>query len=221
MSFNNDEPEILGSHGTEWIATQVVGLSFLLHQIRKMISVAVDLVRGAATIDTINQALDANNKLRLNVAPSQGLFLDMSMFDQYNRRLEERGAVNETSPQIDWCNSSSPAYQRWKAFKQDVVAKHVVQEEDEGGNFIKYLFVQEYVFGPKECYQNTDGDGSRLACTGATHSTTPSSLHLSIFSWVFRGNSSLDAKCTWECHRCLGRTRKLIYVHNQLRASEV
>ena len=40
---------VLGGDGMEWVAVAVTGQAFLLHQIRKMVSMAVDVVRGAAT----------------------------------------------------------------------------------------------------------------------------------------------------------------------------
>ena len=48
--------------GLEWIPTQVVGQSFLLHQIRKMTSLAIDVARGCASLETIQQALSPTNE---------------------------------------------------------------------------------------------------------------------------------------------------------------
>jgi tRNA pseudouridine(38-40) synthase len=68
----------------EWIPTRVVGQSFLLHQIHKMVSLAVDVARGLATRVTLEHALESEEKVHVSLAPAQGMFLDMSIFDSYN-----------------------------------------------------------------------------------------------------------------------------------------
>lgn len=44
-----------GEDGMEWVAVAVTGQAFLLHQIRKMVSMAVDVVRGAATEEQMDR----------------------------------------------------------------------------------------------------------------------------------------------------------------------
>ncbi|KAL7516712.1 hypothetical protein ACHAWX_001699 [Stephanocyclus meneghinianus] len=84
MSFVALNP-IIGDD-TEWIPVQVTGQSFLLNQIRKMISAAVDLARGTVTREQIRESLTKKCRMRVNVAPAQGLFLDRSFFEMYNRQ---------------------------------------------------------------------------------------------------------------------------------------
>jgi tRNA pseudouridine(38-40) synthase len=48
-SFNVETPVVF-ANGMEWIPTQVTGQSFLLNQIRKMVSMAMDVARGAAPL---------------------------------------------------------------------------------------------------------------------------------------------------------------------------
>jgi hypothetical protein len=87
--------------------------------------------------------------MNLNLAPAQGLFLDMSFFEGYNRRKTNAHLEN-----LDWItDESTPAVQRWKDFRENVVMKHVGTEEAEQGNFIKYLYVQEYVYDCKNQYK--------------------------------------------------------------------
>ena len=130
-------------YGIEWIATNVIGQSFLLHQIRKMISMAIDVTRGAdlavaptseETIDTMEESFTPKY-MSINVAPAQGLFLDMSFFDNYSKRAQEP---------LDW--SSDPdadGTKRWKKFKEEKVMSHIMDEDKEQNNFIKYLIVHE------------------------------------------------------------------------------
>ena len=144
-SFNVLEKSI-DQFGMEWISTGVVGQSFLLHQIRKMISMTIDITRGAdkkvltekrEDVDIMEESFSPKY-MSINVAPAQGLFLEMSYFDQYNKRAVGKGE------DLDWhSNPNSEATIRWKKFKEENVMKHIMAEEEEQNNFIKYLFVQE------------------------------------------------------------------------------
>ena len=69
---------------TQWIPLQVVGQSFLLNQIRKMVSAAVDLARGTVSEEQIGESFSKKCRMKVNVAPAQGLFLDRSYYNLYN-----------------------------------------------------------------------------------------------------------------------------------------
>jgi hypothetical protein len=133
----------------EWIPTEVLGQSFLLHQIRKMISVAVDVARGAAPLDFLDRALTKETLYKINVAPAQGLFLEMSYYGGYNRHKDRQNAGR--LPNLDW-TVPGPAHDRWSAMR-DVIRNHIIQEETELGSFVHYMYVQEFVFGVRECYR--------------------------------------------------------------------
>lgn len=76
--------------------------------------------------------------MNINVAPAQGLFLDMSYFESYNKRALGNGE------DLDWhSDPNSPPVIRWKNFKDQKVMKHIMKEEEEQSNFIKYLFKHE------------------------------------------------------------------------------
>eukprot|EP00526_Cylindrotheca_closterium_P013255 CAMPEP_0113610312 /NCGR_PEP_ID=MMETSP0017_2-20120614/4967_1 /TAXON_ID=2856 /ORGANISM="Cylindrotheca closterium" /LENGTH=541 /DNA_ID=CAMNT_0000519207 /DNA_START=97 /DNA_END=1722 /DNA_ORIENTATION=- /assembly_acc=CAM_ASM_000147 len=134
--FRMQDPVVID--GVEWIPTQVLGQSFLLHQIRKMISMAIDVARGAAPLEIMDKALNKKERVRVGIAPAQGLFLEMSFFGGYNRRK----AQNQDLPNLDW-SQEGPAKERWKAFRHQI-RQHIVEEEKQQGNFIQYMFVQEY-----------------------------------------------------------------------------
>ena len=133
-SFEVSDPVIVD--GMEWIPTEVLGQSFLLHQIRKMVCVAVDIARGAVPIEFIDKALSNKENLALHVAPAQGLFLEMSYFDGYNRRKNSQS--NHDLLDLNW-TVDGPVKDRWIQFR-DVVRDHIVQEEKNEMNFIQYLF---------------------------------------------------------------------------------
>jgi tRNA pseudouridine38-40 synthase len=149
LEFSVQDP-IVREDGTEWIPTQVIGQAFLLNQIRKMIALVCDVVCERATMETMDRAFDKGTRMILPLAPAQGLFLDMSIYDDYNRRIG--GLPNDASP-LDWINQPhSPAMQRWKAFKDDVILRKIVEEEQQEGNFITYLYMQTNLFEWEERY---------------------------------------------------------------------
>lgn len=145
-TFRAQDPVVVD--GVEWIPTQVLGQSFLLHQIRKMICVAIDIARGAAPLEFMDKALDKKGSIALHVAPAQGLFLEMSYFGGYNRR---KGTQNNHSLlDIDW-TKDGPAKERWSAFR-DAVRSHICREDKNQLNFVQFLFLHECVYGCRKSY---------------------------------------------------------------------
>lgn len=76
--------------GSRWVRLVVVGQSFMLHQIRKMVGMALAVARGLAPADSIRQALLSRDTLHTPMAPELGLFLDECYFDAYNTGFGER-----------------------------------------------------------------------------------------------------------------------------------
>jgi hypothetical protein len=111
-----------------------------------MISVAIDVARGAAPLEFMDKALSKEEIVNINVAPAQGLFLEMSYFGGYNRRKSQ----NKELSNLDW-NVEGPAHKRWKEFR-DVVRHHIVQEEIDQGNFVQYMYNQEYIYAQQRMY---------------------------------------------------------------------
>jgi len=136
--------------GMEWIPIWITGQSFLLHQIRKMMTVVIDVTRQMANMEVLENSLSKKTQMLLTIAPAQGLFLDMSYFDSYNRKKEVQ---SNTFDRLDWHSKStdqddsghSAAIKRWKKFKEDVVMTHIMREEQKEGNFLKYIYWQEFV----------------------------------------------------------------------------
>lgn len=63
------------SDGMEFAILEIKGQSFMLHQIRKMVAVAVAVARNIAPEETINEAFKTMDKLDIAIAPSLGLCL--------------------------------------------------------------------------------------------------------------------------------------------------
>jgi tRNA pseudouridine(38-40) synthase len=158
LEFVAHDP-VVRNDGTEWIPTNVLGQSFLLNQIRKMIALACEIVSERASMEIMQHALSPTVRMNLPVAPAQGLFLDMSVYEGYN--LKKQKTVPDLKVELDWINEAdSPAMQRWKEFKEEVVQEKIVEEEAEEGNFIRNLYLLECVFrgdyGYRDCESEND-----------------------------------------------------------------
>lgn len=160
MEFAVQDPVVVD--GVEWIPTTVTGQSFLLNQIRKMVCLAMDVVRGATGIEMVQKALDKRNgtdSVRIALAPPQGLYLDMSFYSNYNRRKGGNNNATE-APDLDWFEPGTAANERWKDFRDNVIMKHVVAEEAAQGNFIQHLYMQEHCFDFNKFYQQEEEDAT-------------------------------------------------------------
>lgn len=67
--------ETFTSDGIEFAILEIKGQSFMLHQIRKMVAVAVAVARNIIPEETINEAFKTMDKLEIPIAPSLGLCL--------------------------------------------------------------------------------------------------------------------------------------------------
>eukprot|EP00581_Thalassiosira_minuscula_P019314 CAMPEP_0183712652 /NCGR_PEP_ID=MMETSP0737-20130205/7725_1 /TAXON_ID=385413 /ORGANISM="Thalassiosira miniscula, Strain CCMP1093" /LENGTH=598 /DNA_ID=CAMNT_0025941307 /DNA_START=192 /DNA_END=1988 /DNA_ORIENTATION=- len=141
---------------TQWIPLQVVGQSFLLNQIRKMVSAAVDFARGVASEEQIEESFSKQCRMKINVAPAQGLFLDRSYFELYNKHKIKNGHKHGDSRDretLDWVEVEGEempaAVRRIEEFKNDKIIPHIVQEEAAEGNFLKYVYAQNVLHKDK------------------------------------------------------------------------
>jgi len=148
IRFEALEP-VIDENGVEWIPTQITGQSFLLHQIRKMVCMASEVARGAANLSVIEDSF-SQRKMQTSIAPAQGLFLDMSFFEQYNN--DKRHNVESPILWHEIEDTSNTAAQGIQKFKEMTLMKHIMKEEYNEGNFIKYIFVQEFKFDADEAY---------------------------------------------------------------------
>jgi hypothetical protein len=96
----------------------------------------MDVARGAISMEVMRESF-GDVSLNINTAPAQGLSLDMSYYEYFNKR-PHAGDV------LDWhSDETTPGYLRWKQFKEDKVMKHIMEEEWMHGNFLSYMYLQE------------------------------------------------------------------------------
>ncbi|KAI0561132.1 tRNA pseudouridine synthase [Gracilaria domingensis] len=74
------------SKPVEWITIHVMGQSFMLHQIRKMVSLALMTALNRVPQDSISRSFRPDTYINIPPAPAAGLFLNSCYFDWYNRR---------------------------------------------------------------------------------------------------------------------------------------
>lgn len=121
-SFVVDETPII-INGTEWLSLKVHGQSFMMHQIRKMVSMAAFVVR-CGTPTTIIEESFRHEKLSIPKAPGLGLLLERPVFESYNNVIRLRGSVERES--IDFGK-----YQKEiDEFKQKQIYEHIFREEE-------------------------------------------------------------------------------------------
>ncbi|CDS03495.1 hypothetical protein LRAMOSA00897 [Lichtheimia ramosa] len=75
--------------GMEWINVKLRGQSFMLHQIRKMIAMAMLVTRTNTPTSVISQSFGPH-KINIPKAPALGLLLEKPFFDGYNQRIAHR-----------------------------------------------------------------------------------------------------------------------------------
>lgn len=115
------DPMIINN--TEWLSLKVHGQSFMMHQIRKMISMVALIVRCGCHEGRIQ---DSYLPQRLNVpkAPSLGLLLERPVFDAYNEKL-----VGFGREAIDF----SKYEKEIEEFKQREIYERIFREEEQHG----------------------------------------------------------------------------------------
>ncbi|KAI9374013.1 pseudouridine synthase [Aspergillus egyptiacus] len=123
----NPEPIVID--GTEWLSLKVHGQSFMMHQIRKMVSMAALVVRCGCDPDRI---FDTYGPTRLAIpkAPGLGLLLERPIFDAYNKRSSEFG---KDPIEFDKCAKEM------NEFKQREIYDRIFREEEETHAFTSFF----------------------------------------------------------------------------------
>ncbi|TPX12301.1 uncharacterized protein E0L32_006948 [Thyridium curvatum] len=78
-------PQPIQIRDTEWLSLKVHGQSFMMHQIRKMVAMAVLVTRCGAPLERVRQSYEAK-RISIPKAPGLGLLLERPVFEQYNKR---------------------------------------------------------------------------------------------------------------------------------------
>lgn len=127
-AFNVDTTPII-INDTEWLSLKVWGQSFMMHQIRKMVSMVALLVRCGCHEGRIQDSY-LGDRLSIPKAPSLGLLLECPVFEVYNEKLEGFG-YNK----IDF----SRYKKEMEEFKQREIYERIFREEERDHTFHSFF----------------------------------------------------------------------------------
>lgn len=137
------------SDGMEFAILEIKGQSFMLHQIRKMVAIAVAVARNIVPEETINEAYKTMDKLEIPIAPSLGLCLCHVHYDHYGRRYGADG-LHET---LDWKECEAEV----EKFQREYILKHMVDTEISEQTTLKWIAnLPFYSFRNKEEFVEDD-----------------------------------------------------------------
>ena len=118
-SFIAEEPVLIG--GTEWLSLKVHGQSFMMHQIRKMVSMAALMVRTGCPLERIQETYGPTT-FAIPKAPGLGLLLERPLFEEYNKRAVE--TLQREPINFDKYREAI------EEFKQKEIYDHIFQEDE-------------------------------------------------------------------------------------------
>lgn len=108
---------------TEWLSLKVHGQSFMMHQIRKMVSMAALTVRCGTDPRIMLESFE-NNVVRIPKAPGLGLLLERPVFESYNDKM----AKAHGREKIDF----SRYEEKIQEFKEREIYQRIFREEAQG-----------------------------------------------------------------------------------------
>ena len=123
-------------HGLEWSVLRVKGQSFMLHQIRKMIGLALAIVRGHTSLVTLETAW-GGERIDIPRAPGLGLMLDTIHYERYNKRYGEDGQHDR----LDWAGQHDEV----EKFKEDFIFGDIMKTEIEEKSMLLWLGQVRYL----------------------------------------------------------------------------
>jgi tRNA pseudouridine(38-40) synthase len=127
LAFAAAEPQLIG--GERLVTLTVLGQSFMLHQIRKMVGTALAIMRGALPETHLARALEAREAVSTPMAPELGLYLAECIFHAYSERY-----AGTHAPLSLGFFEPGPA-----EFERDAVLPHIVAQEAAEGTLREWL----------------------------------------------------------------------------------
>ncbi|KAJ3426103.1 tRNA pseudouridine synthase a [Anaeramoeba flamelloides] len=113
----------------QWILIEITGQSFMIHQIRKMITMSIGVMRGCITLEQFEDSF-TESKYLIPIIPGFGLLLDRAVYESYNnlKITQERGTIhfNNMNQEIE-------------DFKINHIFRHIAQVEKNENQFYDWL----------------------------------------------------------------------------------
>ena len=158
LSFDCSMPFVV--NGVEFVRTTVVGQSFMLHQIRKLIGMMLGVVRGAWREEDQIFALNTKEHCQTPMAPELGLFLCECIYHAYNTRFGETHEPLSLEKYAD----------KVEAFKTTHIYPHMAETEKEERvmeNWIRELPVSQVRASAEAARKQDGGKWEEVARTKA------------------------------------------------------
>ncbi|KAI9472349.1 MAG: pseudouridine synthase [Benjaminiella poitrasii] len=149
-SINVSEPIYIDE--SEWISIKLHGQSFMLHQIRKMIAMALLVTRTKTPVSLIPCTFE-ENKINIPKAPALGLLLERPIFHVYNEKTRIKASNEVKREKIDFDLYNDEI----EAFKHAWIYKKIFEEERKEHVFDGYLTSLDAHLGPDYLYLNEKG----------------------------------------------------------------
>ena len=109
-------------NGTEWLSLKVHGQSFMMHQIRKMVTMLAVVIRCGCPESRIQDSFGAE-KISIPKAPGLGLLLERPVFDTYNEQLGEKKSERQPIGFVKY-------EKEMEEFKQREIYERIFREEE-------------------------------------------------------------------------------------------
>ena len=156
------EPTIINN--TEWLSMKVHGQSFMMHQIRKMVSMMALTVRAGTPEERIKESFSLD-KWNIPKAPGLGLLLERPVFGSYNKDLRTKGGVDRDPLEF-------VKFEReMDEFKQREIYERIHREEEEKVLFHGFLASLDNLRSSQLLYLTSVGyEATKRAKEGAEES---------------------------------------------------
>ncbi|CAG8433718.1 11276_t:CDS:10 [Ambispora gerdemannii] len=153
------DPKII--QNTEWLSLKVHGQSFMLHQIRKMVSMIVLTVRSDTPLSLIEKTFSLD-KINIPKAPALGLLLEQPVFNSYNKKAKEKKKDLVSFELYE---------EKIDKFKDGFIYSKIFAEESAENTFQNWLNVVDYHTARDYGYLNAEGiiPDSAIIKTGEKH----------------------------------------------------
>lgn len=150
ISFGADR--VVSLDGIDFVRCEVIGQSFMLHQIRKMIGLAVAVMRNCAPESIYDVAFRKDVNLNVPTAPEVGLYLDECMFTSYNKKWKDSHEAV----------SMEPYFEEAEEFKIKYIFTHIAAMEHKEGAVALWLHSLNHRNYPDFRYMETAGTEDRV-----------------------------------------------------------
>ncbi|KAH9887415.1 pseudouridine synthase [Xylariomycetidae sp. FL2044] len=127
MTVNTTPVQI---NDTEWLSIKVHGQSFMMHQIRKMVGMAMLVARCGTPPSRIDESYSAA-RISIPKAPGLGLLLERPVFDVYNRRATDELNLEA----LDFGNYEHEIQE----FKDNQIYRRIFELEENENSFHTFL----------------------------------------------------------------------------------